>query len=253
LRNIALKLRFRGTAYHGWQSQKNALSIQDVISEAIHRVTGGRPLPELAGCGRTDAGVHAIRYVASFRTGSGIPADRLPPALNAYLPRDIAIYDAREMGENFNARFSCQKKEYLYRIYTGRQRNPFYSDLAYHCPQPLDEGLMAQAAGCFVGTHDFSAFRATGSGVKGSRCTVFDCRLEREGEMLTLTVCADGFVYNMARIIAGTVLYVGASKIGIGEIEEIIASKKRERAGVTLPPCGLYLSRATYGERTLDE
>jgi tRNA pseudouridine38-40 synthase len=248
LRNIALKLKYRGSAYHGWQSQKNAICVQDVLSQAIRKLTGEPPYPYLEGCGRTDAGVHALSYVASFKTNSTIQTERLAPALNSLLPDDIAVFSAHEVPEEFHARFSCLKKEYVYKIYDSYSRNPFFSELAYHHSYPLDEKKMAEAAAYFIGEHDFSAFRAAGSKVKGSVRTMYHSSVEREGDLLRMTFCANGFLYNMVRILAGTLVYISEGKISVSDLPGILEGKNRQSAGVTLPACGLYLNRVWYGE-----
>ena len=164
MRNIALKLTYNGTAYHGWQVQKNALSVCETLQRAISKVCG-EPV-HLTGCGRTDAGVHAERYVANFRTESRIPIDRMPYAINTHTPEDIAVREAVEVPEDFNAIGSCVKKEYTYRIYNSRFKNPFYVNRAYFYPKRLDEDFLNRAAHMFVGTHDFRAVRSVGTETK---------------------------------------------------------------------------------------
>lgn len=248
MRNIALKLKYRGSAYHGWQSQKNAVAVQDVLSQAIKKLTGELPYPYLEGCGRTDAGVHALSYVASFKTASSIQTERIAPALNSLLPDDIAVFSAHEVPEDFHARFSCEKKEYVYKIYDTYSRNPFYCGLAYHHSYRLDERKMADAAKYLEGEHDFSAFRAAGSRVKGSVRTMYHCKVEREGDLILMSFCANGFLYNMVRILAGTLVYISEGKISPDDLPVILRDKNRQTAGVTLPACGLYLNRVWYGE-----
>ena len=171
MRNIALKLAYNGTAYHGWQVQKNAASVCETLEKAIAKVCGG-PV-HLTGCGRTDAGVHAERYVANFRTESRIPIDRVPFAINTHTPEDIAVREALEVPEDFNAIGSCIKKEYTYRIYNSRFKNPFYVNRAYFYPKRLDEDFLNRAAGMFVGTHDFRAVRSVGTETKSTVRTIY--------------------------------------------------------------------------------
>ena len=166
MRNIALKLAYNGTTYHGWQVQKNAASVCETLEKAIAKVCGG-PV-HLTGCGRTDAGVHAERYVANVRTESRIPIDRVPFAINTHTPEDIAVREALEVPEDFNAIGSCIKKEYTYRIYNSRFKNPFYVNRAYFYPKRLDEDFLNRAAGMFVGTHDFRAVRSVGTETKST-------------------------------------------------------------------------------------
>ena len=155
MRNIALKLMYNGTAYHGWQVQRNAVSVCETLQKALRQITGEDV--HLTGCGRTDAGVHAERYVANLRTESRIPLERLPFAINTHTPEDIAVSEALEVAEDFNAIGSCLKKEYTYRIYNSRVKNPFYVNRAYFYPKRLDEDFLDRAAHMFVGTHDFAA------------------------------------------------------------------------------------------------
>ena len=202
MRNIALKLMYNGTAYHGWQVQKNAVTVCETLQKALEKITGA-PV-HLTGCGRTDAGVHAERYIANFRTESRIPLERLPFAINTHTPEDIAVSEALEVAEDFNAIGSCLKKEYTYRIYNSRVKNPFYVNRAYFYPKRLDEEFLNRAAHQFVGTHDFAAVRSVGTETKTTVRTIYWCDVTRSGELLELKVCADGFLYNMVRAITGT-------------------------------------------------
>ena len=166
MRNIALILTYVGTAYHGWQVQPKDITVEETLEKACAKVVGHRV--HMTGCGRTDAGVHAKRYVANFRTESTIPVDRLPYALNTHLPGDIVVTEAREMPEGFNAIGSCVKKEYTYLIYNSRIRDPFYVNRAWFYPKHLDEHIMQAAADQFVGTHDFAAVRSVGTDVRST-------------------------------------------------------------------------------------
>lgn len=246
MKNIALKLMYVGTRYHGWQVQKNACSVQETLEKAIAAVVG-HPV-HLTGCGRTDAGVHALIYIANFRTDSKIPTDRLPLALNSRLPDDIVVERAAEVPAEFNAIGSCVKKEYTYRIFNSRIRNAFYVDRVFFYPVPLDEAVMNRAAAQFVGTHDFAAVQSVGTEVKSTVRTVHHCHVKRAGELVSLRICADGFLYNMVRAIAGTVLYVSLGKLSAEEIPALLDRRSRTAAGPTLPPGGLYLSRLWYPE-----
>ena len=191
MKNIALILKYEGSAYHGWQVQKNAVSVAATMEKAVAMVVG-HPV-HVTGCGRTDAGVHAKCYVANFRTESAIPVDRLPYALNTHLPGDIVVTEAREMPESFNAIGSCVKKEYTYIIYNSRIRDPFYVNRAWFYPKHLDEGIMQAAADQFVGTHDFAAVRSVGTDVRSTVRTVYYYDVERTGDILSLRVCANGY------------------------------------------------------------
>ena len=186
MRNIALKLMYNGTAYHGWQVQKNAVTVCETLQKALEKITGA-PV-HLTGCGRTDAGVHAERYIANFRTESRIPLERLPFAINTHTPEDIAVSEALEVAEDFNAIGSCLKKEYTYRIYNSRVKNPFYVNRAYFYPKRLDEEFLNRAAHQFVGTHDFAAVRSVGTETRTTVRTVYWCDVTRSGELLELKV-----------------------------------------------------------------
>ena len=199
-RNIVLFLTYLGTAYHGWQMQKDQPTVQETLERAVAKVVA-HPV-HITGCGRTDAGVHAKCYVANFRTYSSIPQERLPYALNTHLPVDIVVTKAFEVHDTFNAIGSCARKEYTYTIYNSRVRDPFYVNRAWFYPKHLDETIMQAAADQFVGTHDFAAVRSVGTDVKSTVRTVYYYNVEREGNLLRLRVCANGFLYNMARAMA---------------------------------------------------
>ena len=244
MRNIAVKLRYSGTNYHGWQVQKNDVTVADTVENALFRLTGERV--RVIGCGRTDAGVHALNYCANFRSSCSIPADRLPLALNSRLPEDIACLDAVDAPEDFNAILSCRKKEYIYRIRNTRVRDPFERDRAYFYPAPLDTAVMELAASKFVGTHDFAAVRSVGTQTKTTVRTIYWCEIQREGSLITMRVCADGFLYNMVRAIMGTVIYCAEGKLDPHDIPALLESRDRRLTGPTVPPQGLYLNRVWY-------
>ena len=246
MRNIALVLMYNGTAYHGWQVQKTETSVAQTLEKGLSMVCG-HPV-KVTGCGRTDAGVHAEHYVANFRTESRIPVDRLPFAVNTHIPEDIVVKAAYEVADDFNAIGSCIQKEYTYRIYNSRIKNPFYVHRAYFYPKKLDEDLMDRAARMFEGTHDFAAVRSVGTDVKSTVRTVYYYNVERQGELVTLRVCANGFLYNMARAMAGTVVYAAEGKIRPEEIGEILASGNRTAAGPTVPAGGLYMTHLWYDD-----
>ena len=244
MRNIALRLAFDGTNYHGWQAQKGLATVSQKLEEAIAAVVG-HPV-KLIGCGRTDAGVHAKTYVANFKTSSSIPTERIPYAINTKLPDDISVYEAADVPEGFHAVFSGVRKEYTYLIYQSRTKDPFYSNRAMFYPQKLDVEKMRQAAARFIGKHDFKAFRTVGSNVKTTVRTVFSYDVEEDGEIVALRVSANGFLYNMARTLAGTLVYVSEGKIRPDEIDSIFESGDRRKAGPNLPACGLYMTGVWY-------
>ena len=225
MRNIALQLMYVGTAYHGWQKQKNAETVQETLEQAISKVVK-HPV-KFTGAGRTDAGVHARVYIANFRTTCNIPCGRMPLAFNARLPEDIVVVSAREVSEGFNAIGSCIRKEYTYQVYNSRIRNAFYVDRAYFYPKHLDEQIMSEAAQVFVGTHDFAAVRDVGTKVRSTVRTVHYFDVVREGDLITLKVCANGFLYNMVRIMVGTVLYAAEGKLTPEGIADILRRGNR--------------------------
>ena len=251
MRNIALKLMYNGAAYHGWQVQKNAVSVAETLLRALKMVCGDAV--KLTGCGRTDAGVHAERYVANFHTASRIPVERLPFAVNTHTPEDIVVRAAYDVPEDFNAIGSCLKKEYTYRVYNSRIKNPFYVNRAYFYPKHLDEAVMDRAARAFEGTHDFRAVRSVGTETRTTVRTVYYCYVNRTGELLELKVCADGFLYNMVRAITGTVLYAAEGKLTAEDIPRILDAGDRTLAGPTVPPGGLYLTKLWYEDERLND
>ena len=248
-RNIALKLMYVGTNYHGWQVQKNAVTVAETLEKALSTVVC-HPV-KCTGAGRTDAGVHAEVYVANFRTTSRIPCDRIPLAVNTRLPDDIVVVKATEVPEDFNAIGSCRKKEYTYRIYNSRLGNAFYVDRAWFYPKHLDEAVMQRAADCFVGTHDFSAVRAVGTEVRSPVRTVYYFDITRTGDLIECRVCANGFLYNMVRAMVGTCVYAAEGKFAPEDVSAILESKNRTAAGPTVPPGGLYMTKLWYDEDVL--
>lgn len=243
-RNIALRLSYDGTNYHGWQTQKEDVTIQQTVEEALAKIC--KHSLHVTGCGRTDAGVHALRYCANFRTDCTIPIDRVALALNSRLPEDIAACDAVEVAEDFNSIGSCIKKEYIYKIHNSRIRHPFLDRGACFYPQELDIDRMSRAASAFVGTHDFAAVRSVGTETKTTVRTVHWCRAEREGDIITVSVCADGFLYNMVRAIVGTLVYASYGKLEPEEIPHLLELGDRRLTGPTMPPQGLYMNRVWY-------
>lgn len=249
MRNIALKLTYVGTAYHGWQMQKNAATVQETLERALASVVG-HPV-KCVGAGRTDAGVHARVYVANFHTSSSIPCQRLPLAVNTRLPEDIVVTKASEVPEDFNAIGSCLRKEYTYQIYNSRIRDPFYVDRVWFYPKRLDETIMAAAAAQFVGTHDFAAVRSVGTETRTTVRTVYYFDVSRAGDLIECKVCANGFLYNMVRAMAGTIVYAAEGKLSPEDIPAILASGNRTLAGPTVPPGGLYMTNLWYDEDVL--
>lgn len=243
--NIALVLSYQGTSYHGWQIQKNGASVQGVVTNALERLLSTKIY--VSGVGRTDAGVHAYRYIANFKAACAIPLERLPLAINTFLPEDISALGAVQVPETFDARFDCTKKEYAYYIYTAKLRYPFLSGRAYHYPYALNLTHMQLGAQHFVGKQDFAAVRAMGTPIKSTVRTVYWCECEAVGNsLIRIRVCGNGFLYNMVRAIAGTLIYVGAGKLSPSDVRRVLDSLERAQAGPTLPACGLYMSRLWY-------
>ncbi len=249
MRNIALKLMYVGTAYHGWQVQKNAATVAETLNHALSTVVC-HPV-NCVGAGRTDAGVHAELYVANFHTSSTIPCERLPLAVNSRLPEDIVVVKATEVPDSFNAIGSCEKKEYTYRIYNSRIRNAFYVNRAWFYPKYLDEAVMQRAASHFVGTHDFAAVRNVGTETRTTVRTVHYFDVSRSGDLIECKVCANGFLYNMVRAMVGTIVYAAEGKFSPDSVQDILLSKNRTAAGPTVPPGGLYMTRLWYEEDVL--
>lgn len=244
MKNIALRLRYDGSRYHGWQVQKNAITVAQTMEEALAKVCGERV--KITGCGRTDAGVHALRYCANFHSDCTVPVDRMPLAVNSRLPDDIAVVDAVEVPDDFNAIGSCVKKEYVYKILNSRIPDPFLADRVCFYPQRLDISLMQAAARAFEGTHDFKAVRSEGTQTKTTVRTVYWCRAEKDGDLITVSICANGFLYNMCRAMVGTMVYASYGKLIPEEIPALLEKRDRRLTGPTMPPQGLYLNRVWY-------
>lgn len=244
MRNVALRLKYDGSAYHGWQVQKNDISVEETLEKALTKICL-HPV-KVVGCGRTDAGVHALRYCANFRTGCRIPIDRFPLAVNSRLPMDIAVTDAVEAPEDFNAIGSCIQKEYVYKILNSSIRDPFLEKRVCFYPSALDTELMKRAGRMFEGTHDFAAVRSLGTPTKTTVRTVHWCRVEKQGDIISVYVCADGFLYNMVRAIVGTMVYASYGKLLPEDIPALLEKGDRRLTGPTMPPQGLYLNRIWY-------
>lgn len=243
---ILLTISYVGSAYCGWQVQKNGRSVQETVQDAVEQVFGKRY--PVTGCSRTDSGVHARGFRCTVDVDENapkIPEGRIPIAMNTKLPDDVAVRRAEYVSDDFHARYSVKSKRYEYVICNSTLRDPFLAGRAWTVPQRLDEVAMNAAAREFVGKHDFTSFRAAGSDVPDSVRTVYDASVRREGEMIIFSVQADGFLYNMVRIMVGTL--VDISRGGIEEnISEIINARDRKRAGQTAPPDGLTLAEVFY-------
>jgi len=245
MKNIKLIIEYDGTKYNGWQTQKNGNGIQDLITNAIHQVTGEEI--KLNGSGRTDAGVHAIGQTANFKTECSIPVNKFPEAINKFLPKDIVIKEATTVANDFHARYSVKGKKYMYIINNSKYRNALNYNYEYHFNKELDYKNMKKAAEYFEGTYDFKGFMASGSSVKDTIRTIEKVQIKkRDDGKIIFNFTGNGFLYNMVRIIVGTLLDVGVGKIKVEEIPNIIKSKDRTKAGKTVPAQGLYLVEVYY-------
>ncbi len=244
IRKLLITIQYDGSAYHGWQVQSNALTVQEEFQNAVEKVFGSRL--DVKGCSRTDSGVHANMYCLTLDTDMDISCSNVVLALNTYLPKDIAVIDCVEAESDFHPRYSCKSKQYIYKIYNGKIRNPFYEKYAYHYRYNLDAEYLNREAQAFVGTYDYSGFCSIKSDVEDTVRTVYSASVKREGEFVYFTFEADGFLYNMVRIMVGTLLFINEGKIKSGELKDIIMSKDRTRAGKTAPPHGLYLNKVNY-------
>ncbi len=248
MRNIAVKIMYDGAAYHGWQFQKNGITVQERLETVLSELTGEKI--SVCGCSRTDAGVHALEFVFNFKSNTKIPLDRLPFAINNHLTDDsIAATAAWQVEDDFNARFSSLGKRYIYKIWNSNIENPFTSKYTWFVPYKLDIEKMKLGAKYFEGTYDFSAFMAAGGSQKTTVRSIREC-IVRESpewkEQIEIEVEADAFLYNMVRIISGTLAEVGMGRIAVDSIPGIIESCDRKCAGMTAPPQGLFLKKVLY-------
>ncbi|MCR4403436.1 MAG: tRNA pseudouridine(38-40) synthase TruA [Firmicutes bacterium] len=245
MRNVKLILEYDGTAYCGFQRQDGLRTIQAELERAAAVII--KAPVSVVGAGRTDAGVHARGQVVNFRTGARMPVERFVPALNSVLPADIRVLSAEEVPWEFHARYDARGKTYEYTLDTRAVPSVFLRNYAYHVPLDLDLEAMSEASRHIVGRHDFRSFAASGGGAKTFTREVRRCSLESEGGLVRLTVEADGFLYNMVRIIVGTLLLVGAGKLSPADVERIRDARDRRLAGPTAPAKGLCLVQVDYG------
>ena len=246
MRNIKIIIEYDGKDWGGWQKQPNKLNIQGEIERAIEEITGEKV--QLIASGRTDAGVHALAQVANFKIEKDIPVEKIPYALNSKLKKSIRIISAEEVDEKFHSRYTCKRKTYRYVINNSLQGTAIYRNLQYHFPEKLDEEKMNKGIKYLIGEHDFKSFKASGTSSKSSVRTIYDAKVTREGDIVTIELTGNGFLYNMVRIISGTLIDVGIGKTKPEEVKEILEAKDRLKAGKTLPPTGLYLLNVKYEE-----
>lgn len=246
MRRIALTIAYDGTAYSGWQAQANAVTVEGTLREAIRRLCGEEVVT--IGASRTDAGVHALGNVVAFDTESPIPGENWRPALNSFLPQDIRVMRSWEAADDFHPRFNAHSKRYEYRIATDEVISPIRCRYVCGVRETLDLEAMAEGAKAFVGTHDYSAFCSAGAQTESKVRTVTRCEVYREGPEIVIGVEGDGFLYNMIRILAGTLIDMGRGAKAPESMSTILGSLDRAKAGPTAPPQGLTLVRIRYGE-----
>ena len=237
---------YDGTDYHGWQVQPNGITVQETLQNAVEQILGVRE--NVTGCSRTDSGVHARDFCCNIRTESDIDCYRFVGALNAVLPDSISVKSCTEVNYDFHARYDSLGKRYVYRIWNANYKNPFLTDYAWHYKNRLDADFLNAQAQAYVGTHDFSGFCSSGSSVEDTVRTVRSFSVERHGEEVLFTVEADGFLYNMVRIMVGTLIEISENRIEKDKLIDIIGSRDRSKAGRTAPPQGLYLDKVFYGD-----
>lgn len=250
---ILLNISFLGTNYCGYQVQPNGVTVQQKLNEAAKALFGYDC--DIVGCSRTDSGVHANEFCAAVTVkgepflNTRIPVEKIAGAMSYYLPEDISVTDAREVDDDFHPRYDVLYKEYVYKIWNGKTRNPFLMDRAWHCPRRIDDDALSEmnrAASLLKGKHDFSSYMASDTKVKDTVRTVFEADVRRDGDLIEFRISADGFLYNMVRIITGTLVDVAYGRISANDIEKITESCNRSLAGTTAPSHGLYLNRVVY-------
>lgn len=246
MKRILLTVEYDGTNYAGWQRQTNGLAVQQVLEEALQKAT--REQITVTGASRTDAGVHALGQAVHFDTESRIPPEKYPFVLNTMLPRDVRVHTGREVPEGFHARFMTCGKRYTYRIVNDRHASAIRRNTHVHVPLPLDLAPMQEAAQALLGKHDFAAFQAAGGTAKTTIRTITRADLVRMGDEIILTVEGDAFLYNMVRIIAGTLIEIGMGRRKVGAFSEAYETLDRLSLGVTAPPHGLELTKVYYPE-----
>ncbi len=249
-KNVLLTLAYDGTNYCGWQLQKNAVTVQQRLDEALYKCFG---IPiETRGASRTDSGVHAQGQRVKFTVDTTVPAEKMSTILNRYLPEDIVVTKAVEVSDDFHPLFSAVMKAYEYKILNDSEANPLVRNFTALVKKPLDISKMSEACQYFLGTHDFKAFSNKGGNQKTSTRTIYSLTVSKQEKLVTIAVAGDGFLYNMVRIMASNLIRVGLSKFPPEHIQEIILSKDRSKAGDTLTPKGLTLVDIFYERGAID-
>lgn len=251
MRRIRLIISYDGTNYVGWQVQPNGVSVQALLEKALFELTGETIRVE--GSGRTDSGVHAKAQVAHFDTEARMAADKFAIAMNTHLPRDIRVLYSEESDPSFHARFSAKRKVYTYTVQLGAHADVFLRTTSLHLHYMPDVQAMRQAASAVIGTHDFNAFKCADSAMENTVRTITRSEWTQSGKLLTYTVEGNGFLYNMVRILVGTMLEIGSGKRPASDMEKAIASGKRSDAGATAPAHGLCLCRVVYPDFDTEE
>ncbi len=250
---ILLYISFLGTNYCGYQIQPNGVTVQQKLNEASRALFGYDC--DIVGCSRTDSGVHANCFCATVsKKGTDglvttIPIEKIPVAMSNYLPNDISVFDAKEVDASFHPRYDVKYKEYVYRIWNRAEKDPFVYDRTWHYPKNIDDialEKMKSAASAFIGTHDFAAYMSSDTKIKDTVRTIYEADVTRNGNVVEFRVSANGFLYNMVRILTGTLIAVAEGKISPEDIEAITLSKDRHMAGMTAPAVGLYLNKVVY-------
>lgn len=241
---VLLKISFLGTAYHGWQVQPNGITVQEEMQHALESLYSVKP--GLSGCSRTDAGVHANEFYCHYDIDNEIPTKGIVHSLNSVLPNDIVVLSAKYVDDDFHSRYSAKGKNYIYKIHNSDTISPFNSDRMLYIKRELNIDLMNEFCKRIVGEYDFVGFSSSGRTVTDTVRKITECNVERQGDEVTLSVTANGFLYNMVRIITGTAISVSDGKIDPFKTEEILLSKDRNLAGFTAPPHGLYLNKVIY-------
>jgi tRNA pseudouridine38-40 synthase len=242
--NIKVTIAYKGGNYHGFERQKNAVGVQNIIEDALNKLTGEKT--DIIGCSRTDTGVHAREFIFNFHTETRLKTGRIVTGLNHFLPHDIAAKGAEIVPDEFHARYSCTGKEYEYIIFCSKNRDPFFEGLSYRYFFPIDENLLQRELAVIVGKHDFRSFCGQNGFRENTVREIFSADIKRSVDVISIKISGDGFLYNMIRIIVGTLLEINEGKRPPGAMADVLNAKDRSAAGRTAPPEGLYLNRVTY-------
>ena len=244
MKRILLTISYNGTNYHGWQRQPNGITVQETLENGLYKVLGNET--RVHGCSRTDAGVHAKMFCCHLDCADNIPKDAFLKGLNSVLPNDIGVLDCKTVSNDFHARFNAKGKTYIYNIYNSSVKDPFLMPFVWQIERPLNIDRMNNFCKSIVGTHDFYGFSSSGRTVEDTVRTVTRCETERDGDFIKLKITADGFLYNMVRIIVGTAVEISGGRLEENCANEVFVTKNRENAGITAPPQGLFLEKVYY-------